>query len=69
MQKVSTEAALTLLLEKEAEIERLRKALHHATICPIIRQVRGIMKDNVDGIRKVTACDGCRDALLALLEE
>lgn len=45
------------------DLELYRKALDHASTCPLIAQVRVIM---VGEYEKLTACDGCRDALLLL---
>lgn len=45
------------------QLDDLRKALDHATTCPLIQKARDIMGDNPE---KITACLGCRDALLLL---
>lgn len=44
---------------------RLKKALEHATSCPLVIQARIIMGAEPD---KITACDGCRDTLLLMKE-
>lgn len=48
----------------EAQLERYKLALDHATMCPLIQQARIVMGDSPE---RVTACDGCRDALLLLV--
>jgi hypothetical protein len=54
--------------EKEllrAENLRLRKALDHATRCPLMLKAKVIMGDEPE---KLTACDGCRDTLVLMKE-
>jgi hypothetical protein len=45
--------------------ERLKKALEHATSCPLMIQARVIMGSEPE---KITACDGCRDTLVLMKE-
>lgn len=49
----------------QRENVRLKKALHHATSCPLVIQAKIIMGTEPE---KITACEGCRDTLILMKE-